>query len=77
MSESIIQSLLNLLFKNCFFESLFVFERERERKKEREDRAGKGQRGTETQNLQHAPGSELSAQLTQDHDLNQSQLLNH
>ena len=40
---------------------MFIFEREREREKERE-RQSMSRGGAERQNLQQAPGSELSAQ---------------
>ena len=41
------------------FISIYLFLRERERDRVQ---AGEGQRERETQNLKHAPGSELSAQ---------------
>ena len=53
-----------MIFK--FFYHLFVFERERQTDRQSMSRAG-AERERETQSLEQAPGSELSAQsLTQD-----------
>ena len=48
-----------MLFLKKFFYCLFIFERNTERERLG---AGEGQRETESQKLNQAPGSELSAQ---------------